>query len=153
MPQVNFKSKGWLAVLALVVLAVFVGFRFMTFQDKSDDQNLVRNLETQILCDYLPRETDRLKEAVDSGDRDRISKVADSVTGAKPKIESVQISSPLLDFSTSREVVVKVVYSLAQGAQTRDRKTLYFLYRYGAMGNTWSCQYQTSAMSYYLNFM
>ena len=48
--------------------------------------------------------------------------------------------------------MVKVVYSLAEGSKTRDRKTLYFLYRHGAIGNTWSYQYETSAMRYYLNF-
>ncbi len=152
MSQANIKLSGWQAVLALVVLAVLVGVRFMTFQDKTDDRELMQNLETQIISDYLPKETERLRVAVDSGDRDRISKVADSVTGAKPKIESVQISSPLLDFSTPKDVVVKVVYSLAEGSKSRDRKTLYFLYRHGAIGNTWSYQYETTSMRYYLNF-
>ncbi|MGA1843334.1 MAG: hypothetical protein ACMUIS_02090 [bacterium] len=78
--------------------------------------------------------------------------MAESVTGAKPMIESVQISSPLLDFSTPMDVVVKVVYSLAEGPKTRDRKTVYYLYRHGTIGNTWSYQYETTAVRYYLNF-
>jgi hypothetical protein len=152
MSQVNFKLKGWQAVFALVVLVGLVGVRFMTFRDKTDDKNLMRNLERQIMSDYMPKETERLLEAVDSGDRDKISKVAESVTGTKPKIESVQVSSPLLDFSTPKDVVVKVVYSLAEGSKTRDRKTLYFLYNHGAIGNIWSYRYKTTAVRYYLNF-
>ena len=152
MSQVNIKLKGWQAGLALVVLLGLVAVRFKTFQDKMNDNDLMRSLETQIVSDYLPKETARLREAVDSGDTSRISQVAGSVTGARPKIESVQISSPLLDFSIPKEVVVKVVYSLADGSKTRDRKTLYFLYRYGAIGNTWSYQHETTAMRYYLNF-
>ncbi|MGA1796560.1 MAG: hypothetical protein ACMUIL_11950 [bacterium] len=146
------KLKGWQAAVVLAVLVGLVGIRFMTFQDKTDDENLMRDLEMQLKSDYLPEETERLRAAVDSGDMDRISKVAESVTGAKPKIESVQISSPLLDFSTPRDVVVRVVYSLAEGTRTRDRKMLYFLYSHGSIGNTWSYQYETTAVRYYLNF-
>ena len=153
MPKANMKLRGWHAVLALAVLVGLVGIRFITFQDKTDDENLMRDLEMQIKSDYLPEETERLRAAVDSGDRDRISKVAESVTGAKPMIESVQISSPLLDFSTPMDVVVKVVYSLSEGSETRDRKTLYFLYRHSVIGNTWSYQYETTATSFYLNFI
>ena len=152
MSQVNIKLKGWQAVLALIVLIGLAAVRFVTFQDKTDDNDLMRSLETQIMSDYLPKETARLREAVDSGDQSRISQVAESVTGARPQIESVQVSAPLLDLSTPKDVVVKVVYSLAEGSKTRDRKTLYFLYRYGAIGNTWSYQHETTAMRYYLNF-
>jgi hypothetical protein len=148
----NIKLGGWHAIVAIVVLVVLVGIRFMTFQDKMNDKNLVDSLKTQIVSDYFPAETERLKEAVNSGDNNRISEVAESVTGAKPKIESAKISAPLLSFSTSEDVVVKVTYSLSEGSRTRDRKTLYLLYRHGAVGNTWSYQYKTTALRYYLNF-
>ncbi len=152
MSQANIKLKGWQAVLALIVLVGLGGVRFVTFQDKTDDKNLMRNLETQIKCDYMPKETAKMQAAVDSGNRNKISEAALSVTTAKPKIDSVQISAPLLDFSTSKDVVVKVVYSMTEGSKTRDRETLYFLYRHNALGNTWSYQYKTTAISYYLNF-
>jgi hypothetical protein len=63
----------------------------------------------------------------------------------------VKVSAPLLDFSSPRDVVVKVVYSLSDGDRRRDRKTLYYLYRHG-LGNTWSYQYETTSIAYYLNF-
>lgn len=153
MSQASINFKGWQAVLAIVVLAGLVGIRFMTFQDKTDDKDLMRDLQTQLVSDYLPKETERLREAVESGDKNRISNVAESVTEAKLKIESVKISAPLLEFSTAKDVVVKVVYSLAEGSKTRGRKTLYFLYRKGVIGNPWSYQYQTTALRYYLNFI
>ena len=82
MPQANVALKGWQAVLALVVLAGVVAVRVLTFRDKTADENLMRNLETQIMSDYLPQETERLRAAVESGDRARISEVAGSVHGA-----------------------------------------------------------------------
>jgi len=152
MSQLNINLKGWQAISALLVLAGLAGVRFMTFQDKKNDTDLIRSLETQIRSDYMPKETARLQAAMDSGDRNKITEAAEAVTGTKPKIESVQISSPLLDFSTSSDVVVKVVYYLTEGSKIRDRKTLYLLYQHGAIGNTWHYQHKTTAISYYLNF-
>lgn len=153
MAQLNIHLKGWQIAVALIVLAGLAGFRLITFQDKTGDTNLMRDLERQIVSDYFPRETERLRTAVNSGDNRKISEVTESVTNAKTKIEAVQISSPLFSASTSENVVVRVVYSLAEGSETRDRKTLYFLYKHGAIGNTWSYQYKTTAIRYYMNFI
>jgi hypothetical protein len=148
----NIKLGGWQAALAILVLVVLAGLRFMAFQDKTNDGKLMDSLKTQIVSDYLPSETAKLQEATNSGDSNRISEVAESVTGAKPKIESVKISAPLFGFSTSGDVLVKVVYSLSEGSKSRDRKTLYLLYSHGAIGNTWSYKHKTTALKYYLNF-
>ncbi len=149
----NIHLKGWQIVAALIVLAGLAGFRLITFQDKTGDLNLMRDLERQIISDYFPGEADRLREAVNSGDSNKISDVTDSITNAKPKIESVRISSPLFSVSTSEDVVVKVVYSLTEGTKTRDRKTLYLLYKHGAIGNTWSHQHKTTAIRFYMNLI
>lgn len=148
----NIKLGGWQAAVAIVVLVVLAGIRFVTFQDKMNDRNLMESLKTQIVSDYLPAETARLQAAANSGDSNRISEVAESVTGAQPKIESVKISGPLPGFSTSEDVVVKVTYYLSEGSKSRDRKTLYLLYRHGSVGNTWSYRHKTTALKYYLNF-
>jgi len=149
----NIHLKGWQIVAALIVLAGLAGYRWITFQDKTGDLDLMRALERQIISDYFPGEADRLREAVNSGDSNKISDVTDSITNAKPKIESVRISSPLFSVSTSEHVVVKVVYSLTEGTKTRDRKTLYLLFKHGAIGNTWSYQHKTTAIRFYMNLI
>lgn len=153
MAQLNIHLKGWQIVVALFVLAGLAGFRLISFQDKTGDANLMRDLERQIISDYFPGETERLRAAVDSGYNSKITEVTESITHAKPKIESVRISSPLFSMSTSENVVVRIVYSLAEGTKTRDRKTLYFLYKHGAIGNTWSYQHKTTAIRFYMNFI
>jgi hypothetical protein len=152
MPQVTCTMRGWQAVLPLLALIAIVGVRLLTFRDQTDDVKLMRDLESQIVSDYLPNEVARLQVAMQAGDRQQLSGVAQSVTGAKPRIESVQISYPILAFSSSKDVVVKVVYALVEGDRSRDRKTLYFLYTHGVIGNTWRYRYETTALSYYLNF-
>jgi hypothetical protein len=150
--EIKFELTGWKAILVLIAVVILTGFRFLSFQDKIGDEKLIQNLKQQILSDYLPQDVDRLKQAVESGDHTRISQAAATVTGTEINIESVQMSAPLVDFSTSKDVVVKVVYSLRNGSEVQNRKTLYLLYNHGAVENTWSYCCQTSALSYYLNF-
>ena len=113
----------------------------------------MRRLEVQLVCDYFPNEAAKLREAYDSGDAEELQNAVKSVTTAKLNIESVQASSPLFDFSTSKDVVVKVTYSLVDASGTRDRKTKYYLFNRGSVGNIWSYKYETSVVRYYLNFL
>jgi hypothetical protein len=152
MTQLNIHLKGWHSALAVVVIIGLVIFRFMSFQDKTDDKNLMKLIETHILSDYFPEEVARMQASVDSGDKDLMAQTVESVTSAKPVIESVKISSPLLSFSSPRDVVVKVVYGLSEGPGIRDRKTVYYTVRHGGIGNTWRHRYESNILSYYLNF-
>jgi hypothetical protein len=68
-------------------------------------------------------------------------------------VESVQASYPLFDFSTPKDVVVKVIYSLKDTFGERDRKTKYYLFCHGSLGNNWRYEYETSVVSYYFNFL
>ena len=153
MSELNVKLTGWTAVLGVLVLAGVVVFRIVTFNDQTNDEDLMRSLETELMSDYYPDEVARLSAAMDEGDRENLSRVAESVTSAKANIESVQTSAPLFSFSSRKEVVVKVVYSLKDSVGKRDRKTKYYLYRHGAIGNSWQYKYETSIVRYYLNLI
>jgi len=153
MPELQIRLNGWQALVAVLVIGGLLGARAVTMKDKSGDPKLLRALETQIMCDYMPEETAKLKAAMEAGDRDRINAIANSVTSAKPVIESVRVSAPLMSFSSSQEVVVKVVYAMAEGDKIRDRKTLYILCIHGGLINTWSCLYPVTALRYYMNFL
>ena len=78
---------------------------------------------------------------------------AKSVTTAKPVVESVRASYPPLDFSSPKDVVVKVTCHLKDSSGIRDRKTKYYRFRYGALGSRWQSPYETSNIAYYLNFV
>jgi hypothetical protein len=153
MPEAKIKLKGWHAVVVLVVLVGFIIARLVTFGDKKDDSTLMRKLEVELVCDYFPDEAAKLREAYDSGDAEELQNAVESVTTAKLNIESVQASTPLFDFSTSKDIVVKVTYSLVDSSGTRDRKTKYYLFNHGPVGNNWRYKYDTSVVSYYLNFL
>lgn len=152
MPEYSMKLSGWHVIIAAGVLIAVAAGRFMTLSDKTDDKNLMKSLETQLVSDYFPDDVERLKAAWESGDKDAVTEVANSVTTTKVKIESVQASYPLLSLSTSKDVVVKVTYSLLDESGPRGRKTNYYLYSHGAVGNTWSYRYETSSARFYLSF-
>lgn len=152
MSEVKINLKGWQAVVVLVVLAGIVIVRLATIGDETDDSALMKKLEVQVICDYFPNEAAKLRKAFDSGDPDELQEAVESVTTAKLNIESVKTSSPLFDFSPSKDVVVKVTYSLEDASGTRDRKTKYYLFKYGSLGNNWSYRYETNVVRYYLNF-
>ena len=153
MSEFNIKVTGWKAIAAVVVVIGIFGVRLMTFSDKKDDNALMRKIELQLMTDYFPDDVEKLKAVYEAGDVDEVERVAKSITTTRLNIESVQASSPLFDFSTPKDVVVKVRYSLQDASGTRERGTNYYLFKHGALGNSWQYKYQTSAVFYYLNFL
>jgi len=153
MSESKIKLTGGKAFVVLVVLAGAAAARFMTFSDKKDDSSLMRELKVQLASDYSPNEAAKLREACNSGDANKLQEAVNSITTARLNIESVKVSYPVFNFSTPRDVVVEVMYSLADASGTRDRKTKYYLFRHGSIGNTWQYKHGTSVLSYYLNFL
>jgi hypothetical protein len=144
--------RGWQAIAVIVVFLGILGVRLMAFSDKKDNKALMREIELQLLCDYLPNDADRLKAAYETGDMDKLGRVAKSVTSTKLNVDSVQASYPVFDFSARKDVVVKVRYSLNDASGTREKGTNYYLFKHGSLGNVWQYKYDTSEVSYYLNF-
>jgi len=153
MPEVQVKLRGWQVAVAAVVLAGVVAVRLVTFSDKKDDRALVQNIEMQLMSEYYPDEAARLRAAYESGDVEATQKVLDSAVSTMCNIDSIRASYPLFDFSTPKDVVVKVTYSLIDSSGPRATETVYYLYSHGAIGNIWSYQYKTTSVSYYLNFL
>ena len=152
MSEYKFKFSGWKAIVAIVVLIGIFGLRLMTFNDKKDDTDLMRKIELQLLTDYFPDDVQKLKAVLETGNRDKVREVVKSITTTEINVESVKVSQPLFSFSTSKEVVVKVTYSLNDASGTRDAGTNYYLFSHGSLGNVWQYKYDVSVVSYYLNF-
>jgi len=150
MPEQTIKLKGLQVIAGAVILIALIGIRLMTMADKKDDKALMKQIEVQVMCDYYPDLAERIKAIQKADDMEKAHKIVKSVTSTKPVIESVKVSSPLFDFSSSMEVVVKVIYSLEDDSGTIDRRTRYYLFDKSLLG--WHFQYETTAVSYYLNF-
>jgi hypothetical protein len=153
MAEVEFKLTGWKAVGAILVVVGIMGVRLATFNDITHDEELMQELKVLLMSDYYPGEAERLKAVMESGNVSEIGEVAKSITTAKLNIESVQASYALFDFSSSKDVIIKVKYKLDDSSGARNQKTLYYRFKHGSVFNNWQYRYESSALSYYLNFI
>ena len=61
MSEYKIKLTGWKAIAVVVVVIGVFGVRLMTFNDEKDDNALMRQIELQLMTDYLPNDAGRLK--------------------------------------------------------------------------------------------
>lgn len=151
--EFRMNSTGWAAIAVAVIILAIVGLRLITFGDMKDDEGLMGALEMQLMTEYLPDDVESLEAAYEAGDIDETDRLVEMVTSTDLNIESVQVSSPMLDIASSGELVVKVRYSLDDDSGTREKGTKYYIFEQGPLGGAWEYQYETSAVSYYLNFI
>lgn len=152
MSESKIKLTGWQAIAVVVVFIGAFGIRLMTLSDKKDDDALVRQIEMRLMTDYLPNDVEKLKAVYETGDVDDVDRVVESIASTKLNVESAKASFPLFKFSTPKDVVVKVCYSVNDASGTREKGMKYYLFRHGALGNTWQYKYESGPVSYYLNF-
>ena len=151
MSEYKMNLTGWQAIVVIVVFMGIVGFRLMTFNDKTGDKDLMKHIDTQLMMEYAPHVADKLRAALDSDDKVEMDKGVESVLTTKVNVDSVKASYPLFDFSIPKEVVIKVDFSLDDAAGTSDKRTIYYQFKKSAFG--WHYEYITTAVSYYLNFV
>ena len=150
MSELKTQLTGWQAIVVAVVLIGVVAIRFMTLSDMRNDKDLMKHINTLLMDEYSPHVAEKLRAAYDTGDEGKIEKSVQSVTSTKVNIVSVQASYPIFDFSSPKDVVIKVVFSLDDATETGEKKTIYYLFKRGVFG--WQYQYITTSLSYYLNF-
>ncbi len=153
MPEVNFELSGGKAVLAIIAVVIVIIIRLVSLGGEEDDKELIDKLQMELTSYYYPNEVERLKAAMASGDKDELDRVAKSVTSTKLKIDSVQTSYALFDFSSPKKVIVKVSYSLVDDTSVHDQQVKYFKFEYGGIANKWRYEYESSKAGYYLNFL
>ncbi len=151
--QQQIQLSGWKAIAAVVILITVVVVRLTTFSDQRGNTALMQKLEVQVASDYLPGQVDRLRQALQSGDRDIQAAGAEAVLSSEITYHAVQTAWPLFDFSSSKEVVVRVEYSLDDRFGAGPVTTKYFLFRYGGLADSWSYQREVSALKFYMNFL
>ena len=145
MSELKIQFQGWQAIVVIVVIIGIIIIRFVTLDDMMSDQELTKQIDTLLMNEYAPHVANNLREAYEEGGD------VGTVLSTKVNILSVQASYPIFKFSTPKDVVVKVVFSLDDDSGTGEKKTIYYLFKHGVFG--WHYQYITTSLSYYLNFM
>jgi len=110
MSELKIQLTGWRAIVLAVVLIGVVAVRFMTLNDMRNDKDLMKQIDTLLMDEYSPHVAKKLRAAFDTDDKGKIEKSVKSVTSTKVNILSVQASNPIFDFSTPKDVVIKVAF-------------------------------------------
>lgn len=153
MAEMDIKLKGWHAVVGIVLVIVVVVAKLTTLKDATDDAVLMRALKSDVQIRDRSAEVEKLKSAVKAHDDRAVAKTLKSMQTDKIKIESVQLSAPLLSFATDEKVIVKVVYSQKDSSGGDAAITEYYRFRRSAIGKAWRYVRKSDVVSYYLNFL
>ncbi len=153
MPEYQMKLNSWQIAIAVVILITIVVVRLVTFSNQQGDTELMEKVKFEIMTDYFPDDVDQLKIAMESGTAEEINQASRSLITSKITIQSLSTSYPLFSFTSNKEVVVKVVFSIDDESGNRDRRTNYYLFKYGGLTDSWRYQHKVTAISYYLNFL
>ncbi|MGD8911616.1 MAG: hypothetical protein PVI97_02485 [Candidatus Thiodiazotropha sp.] len=151
MSELKIQLSGWQAIVGIIILIGVIAVRFVSINDMRDDDDLMQRVNELLMDEYAPHVAGKMRDAYDSGNKDRIATSVKSVTTTKVNIAAVKASYPIFKFSTPKEVVIKVVFSLDSATESGEERTIYYLFKHGVFG--WQYQYITTSFSYYLNFM
>jgi len=145
----NVEIKGKAAVTAgLILIVVLAGIRMATFSD-SHDASLEKAVRSELWLRYgdrLGAEINKIRKEADYSDVSDLMKKAspDAIT-----IERISRSEPLLKWASSQNVIVRVHYRFPEDVETQKE---YMRFNHGSMVDAWQYRYDSSAVSYYLNF-
>jgi hypothetical protein len=148
--ELKGQFKGWQAIVVIAVIIVVIVIRFISLSDMRNDKDLMKHIDALLMNEYAPHVAEELRDAVETGDNDEEGNSVKSILSTKVNIVSVKASYPFFDFSTPKEVVIKVVFSLDADNKSGEERTIYYLFKKGVFG--WQYQYITTSSNYYLNF-
>ena len=146
--------KGWKALVVLLIFVIIIVLRIVTIDDMRNNSRLVEELKLQLMSDYYPGEIEKMKELLESGNNDELSKSVDSVTTAEINFKSIKASYKIFDFSTkARNVAIKVDYSIDDANGSIKKGEKYYRFENKPLINGWRYIGESDVIYYYLNFI
>ena len=148
MKKKKYAFSGGGGIVALVLAIGCAAFQFSSYSEITD-QGLRRDLALRLSEGADRRFADQLQTAKDTGDLSTLGGAIEELR--EPVVfHKIKASSPLLEWSSTSDVIVRVEYSLKnQGAAKMQTK--YLRYKKRAWGN-WEYRGSSSEASYYMNF-
>jgi len=149
MTEKTIKISGLNAIIVAVILLAVVLIR-LTTMGQNTDEALRSALEVQLMSEFYPNQVARLKTVLKQTDLEAIEEGTSSILKAKINISAVATSYPVLDFSSPKNVIVKVTYDLDDEAGDR---VIFYRFKEVLLGSKWLYQSESNVISFYLNFL
>ena len=145
----EFQFSGKAAIAVGIILIAGIVIRFLSFSDATDAllEEKVRDVLWSTYSGiHLSAEINTISR---EQDYDKVPSLLDKASPDAITIERISRSEPLLSWSSNQVVIVRVRYRFPEDTETRIE---YMKFKHGSMLKSWSYSYDTSAISYYLNF-
>jgi hypothetical protein len=113
----------------------------------------MRKIELELTTLYLPDQVEQLKAAQAAGDDKKLEELANKISNTRLVVQSVKASRPMFDFSSPKDVVLEVVYTLEDGSAEAEPQLEYYLFEHHSLTGHWRYIRTSSKVSYYLNFL
>jgi hypothetical protein len=145
MTEIKFRVTGWKAVIVLIAVAAFLGYRYnalrTTLATEAADE-----LRFWLAAEYMAQGLPTLEEALERGDEAAAELQAREIV-ARDRIEFPQLSAR----GDPEDVVVRAEILVDGGTPPDGRSVRYFRMRH-SMVTGWRMRYEAHAVSYYLKF-
>ena len=146
MAEMQFEFSGRNGVIALVAVVAIVVLRIATLGETSDPE-LMAAIRAELMNDLGGALGQAIEDLEDVRDAAAVETLLEHSDADAITIYSASVSKPVLSFASDAYAIVRVEYALPAAS----RKTEYWKFRHGTLGG-WRYQYESGAVSYYLNF-
>ena len=141
--------NGVAALVIAVALLGVSGMRILSLGNSTDPA--LKAAVRQALWVSLMGETgEKVARIRESGDYSEALGTVANAAPASIMILTLGASRPIFSWTSSERVVVHVKYRVQGSERIRER---YLEYKHGLIGNSWSFQYDSTLVSYYLNLI
>jgi hypothetical protein len=145
MTEIKFRVTGWKAVIVLIAVAAFLGWRYSALQTSLATE-AADELRFWLAAEYIAQGLPALQDALDRGD-DAAAELQAQEIVARDRIEFPQLSAR----GSSEDVVVRAEILVDGKAPPDDRSVRYFRMEH-SMVTGWRMRWEVHAISYYLKF-
>lgn len=143
----EFQLTGGKAVVCIIALVCFMGYRVVGTHDATDNRELAQALRMEIESEITRATLPEIKQAMSERDKTRASALAAEITTSKVTFHHIYASEPILPIIGKEDICVKVIYSLANDP-SREIVRYYNVERSGF--TNWYVWSETSRTSYLL---
>ena len=143
--KVQIGGKAAALIIVLVIVGALV--RLATFVESTDTE-LAKDVRAQLWLLYGDRLGKEVSDIRAKGTYGNVSSLLEKANPRAISIEQISRSEPLLSWSSSQKVIVRVRYRFPEDTRTQ---TEYMYFKHNSIAG-WAYQHDTTVVVYYVNF-
>lgn len=116
----KIQLTGWKAVLLILVIVGFTGYRILGVHDVSDNTGLVQAIQTELENKIRRQILPELQEAYNNNNLEEARELQEELSDYEVEVHKVISSEPIIPFLSSKEFMVGVTFSYAMEPEVNE---------------------------------